>query len=150
MKPLEGQSGIATVEFVIAVPVLLLMMLAVAELGRALNQYNTLTQAVRDGVRYAASEATNNSLRVVDVGGEMATTTRNLVVYGRPLALGDPLLPGWSAEAVDVIKVDDDHVRVSAEFTYSPLFNPIPSFGVNGGPFSVEFTWSASVEMRAI
>lgn len=145
------QAGVATIEFVIAAPVLVLIMLAVAEIGRALNQYNTLTQSVQDGARYAAGEAINNSLRMLDVGGQVATTTKNLVVYGEPLARGEPLLPGWTPDAVDVLKVDEEHVRVTADFTYSPMFGgQLPTFGITDQPIRFEFRWSASVQMRAI
>ena len=46
------QHGIATVELAIVAPILLLILLGVAEMGRALFQYNTLSKAVRDSARY--------------------------------------------------------------------------------------------------
>ena len=42
------QRGVAIVEFVLTLPLLMLLLLATAEIGRALFQYNTLTKAVRD------------------------------------------------------------------------------------------------------
>ena len=39
------QRGVAIIEFVITLPLLLLLLLATAEIGRALFQYNTLTKA---------------------------------------------------------------------------------------------------------
>ena len=62
----KKQRGIATVEFAIAVPVLLLLMLVSAEVGRWLYQYNTLHKAVRDGVRYLAQEAIAGTTGVID------------------------------------------------------------------------------------
>ena len=49
--------GVAAVEFVIAVPVLLLVMLAVAELGRAFLQYDTLSYSIRSSARYVSEHA---------------------------------------------------------------------------------------------
>ena len=42
------------VEFAIALPLLLLLLLAVAEFGRMLSHYNSLLQANRDAARYLA------------------------------------------------------------------------------------------------
>ena len=55
------QRGTATVEFAIVLPLLLVLMFATAELGRLISQYNTLTQSVRDAVRYAAAAAAADS-----------------------------------------------------------------------------------------
>ena len=44
--------GIAMVEFVIVLPICLILLMATAEFGRAFMQYNTLTKAVRDDVPY--------------------------------------------------------------------------------------------------
>ena len=44
-----GQRGLAMVEFAIALPLLVLMLLGIAEFGRLLYQYNTLLQAWKDG-----------------------------------------------------------------------------------------------------
>ena len=49
IRPLR-QRGIATIEFAICAPILLLLMLATVEVGRMLIQYNTLNKAVRDDV----------------------------------------------------------------------------------------------------
>ena len=43
-----GQRGLAMVEFAIALPLLVLMLLGIAEFGRLLYQYNTLLQASRE------------------------------------------------------------------------------------------------------
>jgi Flp pilus assembly protein TadG len=56
VRTVGRQSGLAAVEFAITLPVLLLLMLGTAELGRMLSQYDTLTKSVRDGCRYVASQ----------------------------------------------------------------------------------------------
>ena len=47
----RGQRGIAAIEMVITLPVLLLLLVGMAELGRAFYQYNTLTKSIRAGIR---------------------------------------------------------------------------------------------------
>ena len=56
-KTVKRQKGVAALELAIAVPVLLLLLLASAELGRAFYQYNTLTKSVRDGARYLSENS---------------------------------------------------------------------------------------------
>ena len=77
---IERQSGLAVVEFAIILPFIILMALAVTELGRGLYQYNTLTKAVRDGVRYLSGSAVD-AAGAVDVS-PYTNNVQNLVVYG--------------------------------------------------------------------
>jgi len=71
---LRRQQGIAIMELVIVVPILLLIFLGVSEMGRALFQYNTLSKAVRDSSRYYSTQVFNSN----DIAG-----TINLVKYGQ-------------------------------------------------------------------
>lgn len=50
---MRSSFGQATVEFALAVPIFLLLVLGVFELSRAVWQQNTLAFAVREGARYA-------------------------------------------------------------------------------------------------
>ena len=93
LRPLR-QRGIATIEFAICAPILLLLMLATAEVGRMLIQYNTLNKAVRDGARYAVREAADGSTGTVAITNTVRTNTQNLVVTGTMAGTGTPLLPG--------------------------------------------------------
>ncbi len=48
-----GRRGQALVEFALAIPIFLLLMVALFDLGRAVFAYNTLTNAAREGARLA-------------------------------------------------------------------------------------------------
>ena len=74
------QQGLAMVEFAIVLPLLLFLMFAAAEFGRALFQYNTLLKAVRDGARYMAQNAFLGD--GTQINGDAPTEAMNLVVYG--------------------------------------------------------------------
>lgn len=144
------QCGIATVEFAIVAPLLLLLMLATAELGRAFYTYNTLTKTIRDGARYASTAALNGA-KVIDLTAQIQTDTKNLVVYGSMTPNGQPVLQGLRTGQVSVNAPDAVHVQVSAAFPYAPMFAAgIPTFGLGSGNISVSFTMSASVTMRAL
>lgn len=141
--------GLATIEFAISAPVLLLLMLGTAEIGRLLFQYNTLTKAVRDGARYAASNAATTGTRIVNISAQRRTETINLVRTGNIAGTGTRLLPG----TFNVNIAEDDangFVIVSATYGFVPILGPtLPSFGL-GDPINLSVNLSATVVMRAL
>lgn len=143
------QRGVATIEFAICAPILLLLMLATAELGRAMFQYNTLIKSVRDGARYAASAATS-SQRIVTISDAVRTATRNLVVTGNVGGTGTPLLPGLTANNVTLTNVGNGFIAVSATYTFTPMLGAtLPTFGY-GPPITLSMTLPATVVMRVL
>lgn len=136
-------------EFALVLPLLLVLMLAATELGRVLYQYNTLTKMVFDGARYLADNSLAGSTGVIDVTSAVNAAARNLVVYGNTGGSGSPLLSGMSAADVTVTVVDATHVRVSAQFQYTPLLEVLPMFGY-GDDAVVPTDFEAAVTMRAL
>jgi len=148
----QRQQGLAVVEFAIILPVIVLIALGVTELGRGLYQYNTLTKSVRDGVRYL-SDVAIGPLGTVDIG-PYTTNTQNLVVYGDVDGGTTPVLPGLTTGDVSVTAVavtlpgggiTTNHVQVSADFTFVPLFPALSALG-----YSMVPTMSASSIERAM
>lgn len=90
MKP--NQTGTALIEFAFVLPLLLVLSLMAAELGRAVYRYNTTAKAVRDAVRYLS----------VQTPGTHITEARNLVLYGRMDATGSPPLLDSALSAANV------------------------------------------------
>jgi Flp pilus assembly protein TadG len=147
---LPRQRGVATIEFAICAPILLLLMLATAEVGRMLVQYNTLSKAVRDGARYAVREAANGSTGTVAITTAVRDNTRNLVVTGNMAGTGAPLLPGLTVGNVAVNDAGGGFVAVSATYTYQPLLGAaLPTFE-SGGTISTNVPLTATVVMRAL
>lgn len=142
--------GIVVVEAAIVLPVVLLLMLAVAEVGRALYQYNTLQKTIRDATRHLAGKAISDATGVIDLTASLITTTRTLAVYGKPTSGGTALLPGFTTSDVSVSSPDALHVQVSASYTYTPMFIAIPTFGMGDGNITVPTTLTAELTMRAL
>lgn len=148
-KQAVSQRGVATIEFVICTPVLFLLMLATAEFGRAMFQYNTLQKSVRDGARYVVGAA-RSSQRIVILTNPMITQTRNLVVTGNVGGTGTPLLPGLTANNVNVTDAGNGFISVSATYTYRPMIGAtLPTFGF-GDPINLTASFPATVVMRAL
>lgn len=142
--------GLATVEFAICAPLLLFLMLASAEIGRFLFQYNTLAKAVRDGARYAVINASVGTTRVVNITTQTSNATRNLVVTGNTAGTGTAVLPGLTVANVSVSDAGNGFVSVSANYTYQPMLSAnLPTFGL-GDPINLTMALPATVVMRAL
>jgi len=146
------QKGIAIVEFTIMIPLILLLLYSLAEIGRIQMMSNTLAKTVRDGARHLASNAQKGTTGVVEITDLVELQTKNLVVYGIPAAVGTPLLNGFSVDDVQVNNLGDGlHVSVNAIYNFTPIFSPqIPTFGVMNEPISLAFPLRAAVTMLVL
>ncbi len=149
----KRQQGMAIVEITLVLPLLLLLLLAVSEVGRILYQYNTLTQAQRDGARYLAMEAIKGSTGVIELDyatGENADLTRNLIVYGNTAGTGVPLLEGLSTTDITLSVVNPTHIRVDVVYNFTPIWDiTLPTFGY-GAAIDLSFPLRSSIVMRAL
>ena len=144
------QRGVATTEFAIVLPVLLLLLFGVTELGRALVRYNTLTKSLQDGARYAAARGLLGTTGNVEINAQLETDVRNIVVYGNKAGTGAAVLAGLQPEQIQVIDAGADQIRVDAAYPYQPLFgSALPNFGL-GSSINSGFVMQASVSMRAL
>ena len=98
------EQGAAFVEFALVLPLLLLLVFGITELGRALYQLNTLTRATDAGVRHLS-----RSWAVLDAdcqpGANWASATQatsSFVVFGNHSQSGQPLLPGMTVADVSI------------------------------------------------
>jgi Flp pilus assembly protein TadG len=143
------ERGTAIIEFAITLPLLLLMLVASAEFGRLLSEYNTLNKAVRDGARYLAANAFSGTTGVVGITPAVQTATTNLVVAGNT-AGGTAVLPGLTAGNVTVAALANGYVSVSAAYTYVPMLGAtLPTFGVTT-PVNMNLGLNAVVIMKAL
>jgi hypothetical protein len=138
--------GVAIIEFVIALPLLLVLIMATAEFGRAMLQYNTLTQALRDGARYVSSNAMSGSSGTMALDG-LESAACNLVRFGNVGGSSAPLLPG-TVDCVLSQQGAEDFV-LSAQYAYAPIFAALPMFGY-GQTLATLFTFEAAVVGRAL
>ncbi len=149
-KPGQVQQGVAMVEFAIALPLLLLLLLAIAEFGRMLYQYNSLLQANRDAVRYLAGEAWNGNLGQVEIDPVLEAKTKNLAVYGVPVPQpGNEVVPGLTTGDVTVSAVGSEHVQVSINYVFQPVIGSgLPALIGNAIPLN--FPLVATTVMRGL
>ncbi len=144
------QRGAVLAEMALVTPILLLTMLATAEVARAFVDHNTLTKAVRNGVRYVAANAYQGTTGVVFVDAALRAETQNLVVYGNTAGTGAPVLAGLTAADITVTDVGANNIRVSAAHTISGMLGPVLRSFSGGSDISLEHNLEATVTMRAL
>ena len=150
----RSQSGLAMVEFVLSVPVLLLLMFATFEFGHFLIQYSTLNDAVRNASRYVAGQALDGTTGDLKTGGNwssLAGQGSNLAVFGNIGGTGTPVLPSLNTTNITVTPdTANKYITVTAAYPYQALFGSvIPTFR-GGAGISTVFTLNISVTMSAL
>jgi Flp pilus assembly protein TadG len=152
------ERGIAAVELTIILPLLLLIVFATAELGRALYQYNTLTKLVRDAGIYLSHKAdtrqtTNLPNPMIDAQcGDCITETKNLLVYGKTSGGGTPLLSGLSTSNVSINEspVGSRQLLVTVSYDWQPLFGEgLSTFGL-GDTIDLSFNLTTRYSVTAL
>ena len=85
----QRQDGQAVVEFVVILPVLLLVLVAIYQFGQVFVNYMDVTSAAREGARTAAVSRTAGTCSVVDglaisaakgAGSDLSTSSLNVTV----------------------------------------------------------------------
>lgn len=124
--------GIAAVEMVIVLPLILLLLTPVAELGRAFIQYSRLSHRVQAGARFVADNAYQGSTGVPMLTTEVRQQAISLVLYGKTGVIEqEPLaVPGLTAQDLFIEVTSAGFVTLSADYTYRPMIAGIlPVFG---------------------
>ena len=145
------QRGVAMVELAIALPLLLLLLLAIGEVARLLFQYNALLQASRDASRFVAGQAWNHTLGRIELTAELQQQARSLAVYGVPVAPAgsQPLVSNLNPAQVAVSALGSDHIQVSISYPFQPLIGGgLPDVGHGATPLA--FPLVATSVMRAL
>jgi Flp pilus assembly protein TadG len=109
-KQKSSTSGQSLVEIGLVLPVLLLLVFAFLDLGRAVYYYSTIGNAVREGARYA-------SVRPLDLQGSSTDQDEvKDVVQKYSIAVAiDP------SSITFPVSADDDYVKVKATYAFDPV-----------------------------
>jgi Flp pilus assembly protein TadG len=136
------QKGTSTVEFAIMLPLLLLLVVMVAEFGILFYRLNAVTKSVQIAARYLSDNDTTPP-------PDMATA-RNLAVYGNADGTGTPVVPGLAAANIVITNPIPKHVRVEVTGYNSSLIlgnslNALTQMATGGNAPSVMALQASSV-----
>ena len=154
MRGPARQRGLAMVEFVIATPILLLLMFGSFEFGRFMIQYSILNDAVRNASRYVAGAALDGTDGLLLTGtgwSTLVTKGKNLAVYGNVGGTGTALLPSLNVGQITVTEDTTNlNITVAAAYPYAAAFGgAIPKF-FTAGSLSTTYTLNISTTMKAL
>lgn len=115
----KKQRGLAAVEMIISIPVLLLVMMAITEFGNAFIRYNTLNKMAQNGVRYATTNISGSASydQIADV-----SEIKNIVIYGHS-SVGEestPMVEGVSTSDV-AVSHSNGYVTITISHEYIPM-----------------------------
>ncbi|HEX5417199.1 MAG TPA: TadE/TadG family type IV pilus assembly protein [Chloroflexota bacterium] len=125
--------GQALAEFALIVPVFVLMVMIVVDLGRVFYTYEALANAAREGARYCAvhghdtlatNVAAGTSARVT---GELAGTVSNVTISAPNCVNNSGVATG-------------SPVSVSVSTTFTPITPLISNFAFSGGSATISAT----------
>ena len=143
------QRGAVLAEMALITPILVVLIMATAEVSRAFIDHNTLTKAMRTGVRHVAANAFRGTTGVVFISGSLATETRNLIVYGNIAGTGTPVLPGLSPASISIADIGNDNIEVTVSHGIGGLLGPVLRT-FYGGNISMVHNLQATVTMKAL
>ncbi len=122
---LRSQNGIASVEFVLILPVLVVCLFGTIEIGRVLHDYHVVVKGVRDGTRYLSRVAVDCPGGVGTVGSIVNASdeqwAKNLTMTGSisPSFPGDYLLAAWGDPGTTLTVTVDCNDPATLEGIYS-------------------------------
>ncbi|CAG9201409.1 pilus assembly protein TadG [Burkholderia vietnamiensis] len=130
--------GVAAVEFALVLIPLIVLATGVAEFGRAIYQYETITKATRNAARYL-------SVYLPSDAAYPLAAAQCLVVYGNTTcgAAGTELVPGLTTSMV--IVCDAAHTPDCADASDPPQFANLPTYDSSNNAPSGTATGSINV-----
>ena len=150
MKLQKHQRGIAMVETVITLPVILFLVIACAEITNAFMDHNILTKSTRNAVRHLANTAIPGTTGVVDLQANIVAEVQNLLVFGNTAGTGSPILPGLATGNVQVSDLGTNNVQVTVTYPYTGILgNTLPAL-IFGSDSSLGMNLRATAVMRAL
>jgi Flp pilus assembly protein TadG len=103
VSKLHRRRGQAAVELALVTPLLMIIVVGIFEFGRAWNQKQIITNAVRDGARVAA--LTRNSGGNIADDSATKTITSALTTAGMSLPSGQPVYSGFKGTTGSAVTV---------------------------------------------
>ena len=141
---LKKERGTQIVELAIVLPVMVMLLGAVAEVSRFFYTYSALTNGVRAGARHACKWEKNASWTIPE--------TSRMVVYGDFSDTSNgPIVPGLSTNNVQIVSngpslnnIDSVTVKI-VNYQYQPLFDLGLITGVKSLSLNIPMNASATM-----
>ena len=117
MKMKKEQQGASILEFFIIIPVLLMFIVLVSEVGIIFYTLNTLTKTTQDTARYLSKDRANFATR--------QPIAESLLKYGNVTNTAPPLLPDGDTKVIPTITIADNHVSVVVSYQHDLIMGSV-------------------------
>lgn len=109
---INKQEGTSTVEFAMMLPVLLMLIFMVSELGTMFYRLNAVTKSVQDAARYLSDVSVNPNIALTNA------EVKNLICSGDIGGAGAQIVPDCQAKLVldPLPSAASGHITVSASY----------------------------------
>jgi CBS domain containing-hemolysin-like protein len=105
------QRGTATVEFAMMVPILLMLIFMVTELGTMFYRHNEVTKSVQDAARYLSDVSVNQKISLTP------DQVKKLICSGDIGGIGSEIVPDCENKLdLDLLSSISGHVTVSVRY----------------------------------
>jgi Flp pilus assembly protein TadG len=99
-KTSQFQLGLAAIEFVLILPLLIILAYIIIDFGRLLYQYDSLTKTTRDAAKYVARTVRPLNYTTDADYGNVITQAQNLALCGSIGACTDSVVPQLKASNI--------------------------------------------------
>lgn len=140
LNRMSHQQGFAVVEMVATLPMILILLVGMLEIGHMFTQYNTLAKGVQNGARFAVNDV-YGTITYDQIANE--ADIKNMVLHGQVSGGSFTILDNLTADDITVTH-SGGLVTVTASYTYVPAFTKIPYTNRELG-----ITFTASSVMRS-
>ncbi|MEJ2762563.1 TadE/TadG family type IV pilus assembly protein [Photobacterium sp. MCCC 1A19761] len=144
----RSEHGLAMVEFTILLPLLLLILMSILELGRAFYTYTELEKLTRDCTRYLLNEISKDTTTTYALTQDQIDAASNLAVYGSVNGGSNAALPALNTDQISITQ-KSNHIQVEITYPYQPVLASIPSF-FSTDAISLNFNMTSSYTMRTL
>lgn len=137
MKPDSRERGSAMVETAITIPILLMMMVGIFEVGRAYETWQVLTNAAREGARMSVTpssteEVTTALIRQYMADGQLGNSSTATVVVDKTATIN----AGGTAVSASLVTVDYPFEFIMLQ----PVVRLVAPGATVGGPLTMRTT----------
>ena len=145
MKTRKASLGQALVEFALVIPLLIFMFIAFIDLGRAIFFYAELSNAVREGTRYAIVHSTCADGAESAIINVVSHYSASLNPADMTVVITPSLTPDHSKTPPSCPVIDDMKVTVSGRYIYRPITPGLQALLGPSNVISLEAHSTASV-----
>ncbi|MBS1253228.1 MAG: hypothetical protein MAG451_02277 [Anaerolineales bacterium] len=141
----HGSAGQSLVEFALTLPVLLLILMAVFDMGRAVYAQNVLTHAVREGARYGAIRVAETPCHCQDIRSQTENAVFGLALQSVTVAVGSQCAGDAGCDSLEAGQ-ESNTIRVAVTHDFTAVTPLVDRYLGQSGTITLEAASTMSVE----